>query len=85
MSRVMQMDLTTTSQFVDLTGSGKLFIRVTADTRISFDQFAVDNEPFFTLDAGTTYIFDQPNPFQSQPCYVRTESGTGEMQVLVSG
>lgn len=85
MSRVQKVDLTTTSQYVDLTGAGKLFIRVSADTRIAFDQFAVDNDPYFILDAGTTYIFDQPNPFQGQPCYVRTDSGTGDMRVLVSG
>jgi hypothetical protein len=85
MSRIMKVDLTTASQFVDLTGKGKLFLHVDSDTRLAFDQFAVDNEPYFILEAGTTYIFDQPNPFQAQPCYVRADTGTGTLRALVSG
>lgn len=85
MSRIIKLDLTTADQYIDMTGAGKLFIRVTADTRIAFDQFALTAGDYFLLDAGTTYIFDQPNPFHNQPCFVRTDSGTGEMRVLVSG
>lgn len=85
MSRIIKIDLTTSDQYIDMTGKGKLFIYVTIDTRLAFDQFSLTNEPYFLLLAGTTYIFDQPIPFRGQPCFVRADSGTGTMRVLVSG
>ena len=85
MSRIVVLSLTTGEQYVDMTGGGKLFIYVTADTRLAFDQFSLnDDMDYFLLLGGTTYIFDQPNPFHGQPCFVRADSGTGTMRVLVS-
>jgi len=52
---------------------------------LAFDQFSLnDDMDYFLLLGGTTYIFDQPNPFHGQPCFVRADSGTGTMRVLVS-
>jgi len=87
MARILSASLTTTSQYIDLTGPGKLFLRVTGadDVRIAFDQFSLDNGPYFTLDNGTTFVFDEPNPFMAQNCFVRADSSTATLQVLVSG
>jgi len=87
MARILNVSLTTASQYVDMTGAGKLFVRVAgADSvRLAFDQFSLDNGPYFTLENGTTYIFDQPNPFTSQNCFVRADSSTASLEVLVSG
>ena len=87
MARILNVDLTTTSQYVDFTGPGKLFIRVAGadDVRIAFDQFSLDNGPYFTLENGTTYIFDEPNPFVAQNCFCRAVSSTASLEVLVSG
>ncbi len=87
MARVANIDLTTATQYVDFTGTGKLMIKVSGDNdvRIGFDQYSVDNKPYFTLDAGTTYIFDQPYPFVGQNCFVRADSGTSEIQVMITG
>ena len=84
MSRIIVLSLTTGDQYIDMTGDGKLFVYVTADTRLAFDQFALSNGDYFLLLGGTTYIFDQPNPFHGQPCFVRADTGTGTMRVLVS-
>tara|TARA_R110000824_G_scaffold41947_1_gene124189 strand:- start:1332 stop:1604 length:273 start_codon:yes stop_codon:yes gene_type:complete len=86
MARVQNVDLTTNTQYLDLTGSGKLMLRVgDNDVRLGFDQYSIDNKPYFTLDAGTTYIFDQPYPFVGQNCFVRSDTGTSSLQVLITG
>ena len=87
MARVANIDLTTATQYVDFTGTGKLMIKVSGDNdvRIGFDQYSVDNKPYFTLVAGTTYIFDQPYPFVGQNCFVRADTGTSEIQVMITG
>jgi hypothetical protein len=87
MARILSVDLTTADQYIDLTGPGKLFVRISGadDVRIAFDQFSLSNGPYFTFDNGTSYIFDQPNPFVGQNCWVRADSSTATIQVLVSG
>ena len=87
MARILSISLTTSSQYIDLTGLGKLHMRVSgADTvRIAFDQFSLDNGPYFTLDNGTTYIYDQPNPFHGQNCFVRADSSTATLEVMLTG
>jgi hypothetical protein len=86
MSRILRITLTTDAQFLDLTGAGKCFVRVSgADVRLAFDQFSVDNGNYFTIDDGVTLIFDQPQPFVNQPCFVRADSGTAIIEVLNSG
>ena len=86
MARIMRLTLTTNAQFLDLSGSGKVFLRVTGDdVRLAFDQFSVDNGNYFTIDDGISLILDQPQPFDGQPCFVRADTGTAIIEVLNSG
>ena len=86
MSRILRLSITTEPQFIDMTGEGKCFIRVTGDNvRLAFDQFSVDNGNYFTIDDGVTIIFDQPQPFVNQPCFVRADTGTAVIELLNSG
>jgi len=87
MARILSFSLTTASQYIDLTGPGKLHIRIEGadNVRLAFDQYSLDNGPFFTLDNGTTYIYDEPNPFQRQNCFVRADSSTATLQLMVTG
>ena len=87
MARIANIALTTDSQYVDLTGTGKLMIKVSGanSVRLAFDQFSLDNKPYFTLDIGTTYIFDEPYPFIGQNCFMRSDTGASEVQVMVTG
>ena len=87
MGRIGRIALTTSSQYVDMTGPGKLHLRVSGadNVRISFDQYGLDNGPYFTLDNGSTYIYDEPNPFHGQNCFVRADSSTATLEVMLSG
>ncbi len=87
MARILSFSLDTNSQYVDFTGPGKLHIRIEGadNVRLAFDQFSLDNGPFFTLDNGTTYIYDEPNPFVGQNCFVRADSTTATLQLMVTG
>lgn len=87
MARLGSVNLTTASQFVDLTGPGKLLFRISGadNVRIAFDQFGLDNGPYFTLDNGTTYIFDEPNPFVAQNNFIRADSSTATFEWMVTG
>ena len=85
-SRVQVYNLTTADQFVDLTGAGKVMILVESnDVRIAFDQFALTNGDYFVMKKDTTFVFDQPQPFVNQPCFVRADTGTATLRVMVSG
>ena len=70
MSRILRLTIGTDAQFL---------------VRLAFDQFSVDNGNYFTIDDGVTLIFDQPQPFVNQPCYVRANAGTAVIEVLNSG
>tara|TARA_R110002012_G_scaffold321772_2_gene551269 strand:+ start:5089 stop:5370 length:282 start_codon:yes stop_codon:yes gene_type:complete len=86
LSRIQVYSLTTASQYVDLTGAGKLIILVEgADVRIGFDQMALDDGSYMVLKQDNTFVFDQPQPFVGQPCYVRADSGTATLRIMVSG
>ena len=87
MARIASISLTTTSQYIDMTGPGKLHIRISGsdDVRIAFDQFGLDNGPYFTLDNGATYIYDPPNPFTGQNCFVRADSSTATFEMMLTG
>jgi hypothetical protein len=85
-ARVQVYNLTTDDQFIDLTGAGKVMILVeTNDVRIAFDQFALSNGDYFLLKKDNTFVFDQPQPFVNQPCFVRADTATATLRVLVSG
>tara|TARA_R100001591_G_scaffold91156_1_gene96961 strand:+ start:88 stop:360 length:273 start_codon:yes stop_codon:yes gene_type:complete len=85
-SRVQVYNLTTNSQFIDLTGAGKVMILIESnDVRIAFDQFALTNGDYFVMKKDNTFVFDQPQPFVNQPCFVRADTGTATMRVMVSG
>ena len=85
-SRVQVYNLTTADQFVDLTGAGKVMILGESnDVRIAFDQFALTNGDYFVMKKDNTFVFDQPQPFVNQPCFVRADTGTATLRVLVSG
>tara|TARA_R100000781_G_C4070612_1_gene124346 strand:+ start:791 stop:1048 length:258 start_codon:yes stop_codon:yes gene_type:complete len=81
------MELTTTPQYVDFTGAGKLFINVRGadNVRVAYDQHSVSAGPYFTLYNGASYIFDEPNPFIKQNCWIRADSTTASIEFLVSG
>ena len=87
MGRIASISLTTTSQYVDLTGPGKLHMRISGadNVRIAFDQFSLENGPYFTLDNGTSYIYDEPNPYHGQNCFVRADSSTATLAVMLPG
>ena len=87
MARISRISLTTSSQSVDLTGPGKLHLRISGvdNVRIAFDQFSLDNGPYFTLDNGTTYIYDEPNPFIAQNCFVRAVESTATFEMMLTG
>lgn len=87
MARISSISLTTSSQYVDMTGGGKLHLRISGadNVRLAFDQFSLENGPYFTLDNGTTYIYDQPNPFTAQNCFVRADSSTATIEVMLTG
>ena len=87
MARIGSVTLDTGSQYVDLTGPGKLHFRISGadNVRIAFDQFSLDNGPYFTLDNGTTYIYDEPNPFVGQNCFIRADSSTATFEWMVTG
>ena len=87
MARIGSVSLDTGSQYVVLTGPGKLHFRISGadNVRIAFDQFSLDNGPYFTLDNGTTYIYDEPNPFVGQNCFIRADSSTATFEWMVTG
>tara|TARA_R100001244_G_C5080794_1_gene113839 strand:- start:34 stop:309 length:276 start_codon:yes stop_codon:yes gene_type:complete len=87
MARISSISLSTSAQYVDLTGPGKLHLRISGadNVRIAFNQFSLDNGPYFTLDNGTTYIYDEPNPFIGQNCFVRADSSTATFEVMLTG
>ena len=87
MGRIASISLPTTSQYVDLTGPGKLHMRISGadNVRIAFDQFSRENGPYFTLDNGTSYIYDEPNPYHGQNCFVRADSSTATLEVMLTG
>lgn len=87
MARIQQISLTTASQYIDLTGEGKLHIRISGadNVRIAFDEFSLENGPYFTLDNGVTLIYDQPYPFVGQNCFVRADSSTATIQTMITG
>ena len=62
MARIGSVSLTTASQYVDLTGPGKLHFRISGadNVRIAFDQFSLDNGPYFTLDNGDVVVVKNP-------------------------
>ena len=79
MARIGSVTLDTGSQYVDLTGPRKLHFRISGadNVRIAFDQFSLDN--------GTTYIYDEPNPFVGQNCFIRADSSTATFEWMVTG
>ena len=87
MARIASLSLTTSSQYVDMTVAGILHFRISGadNVRIAFDHFSLDNGPYITLDNGTTYIYDEPNPFIGQNCFVRADSSTATIEVMVTG
>ena len=85
-ARIQVYSLTTADQYVDLTGAGKLMMIVeTNDVRIAFDQYALGSGDYFLLKKDNTYVFDQPQPFVGQPCFVRADSGAATLRIMVSG
>lgn len=87
MGRIASISLSTDSQYVDMTGPGKLHLRISGadNVRLALDQFSLDNGPYFTLDNGSTYIYDEPNPFSGQNCWVRADSSTATLEVMLTG
>tara|TARA_R100000388_G_C7160718_1_gene119069 strand:- start:68 stop:343 length:276 start_codon:yes stop_codon:yes gene_type:complete len=86
LSRIQVYSLTTDSQYVDLTGAGKLIMLVEGgDIRLAFDQIALSDGNYMVLKQDNTFVFDQPQPFVGQPCFVRADAGTATLRILVSG
>jgi len=86
LSRIQVYSLTTATQYVDLTGAGKLIMLVEGgDVRLAFDQVALGDNDYMVLKQDNTFVFDQPQPFVGQPCYVRADTGTATLRILVSG
>lgn len=86
LSRIQVYSLTTATQYVDLTGAGKLIMLVEGgDVRLAFDQVALGDGDYMVLKQDNTFVFDQPQPFVGQPCYVRADTGTATLRILVSG
>ena len=58
---VNKYEFAASSQYVDVTGGGKVFIYVEGqDVRMGLDQYSVENEPYFVILDGTTLILDYP-------------------------
>jgi len=71
-TRMSRYDVSTTSLALDLgSGASKVILKAgAADIRIAYDYQNFSNNQYFTLEAGTTLILDQPVPTQSQLVYV---------------
>ena len=58
---INKYEFAASSQYVDVTGGGKVFIYVSGqDVRMGLDQYSVENEPYFVILDGTTLILDYP-------------------------
>lgn len=83
---IQKYSLSTSEQYADITGGGKVFIYVTGDdVRIALDQPSISSNYFLILD-GTTLILDYPLGIDA-PIWVRQNSdgATGvEMRVLIT-
>ena len=75
---INKYSLTTSSQYVDITGGGKVFIYVTGDdVRFALDQYSVENEPYFLILDGTTLILDYPLGIDAPVWFRADDSGSG--------
>ena len=72
----------TSSQYVDLTSGGKVFIYVTGqDVRFSLDQQGVDGENWFPILDGQTLVLDFPIGIDA-PVWFRAEDTGGAAVTL---
>jgi hypothetical protein len=84
---IQNYTLTTSSQYVDITGGGKVFIYATGDdVRFALDQYSVENGPYFLILDGTTLILDYPLGIDA-PVWFRADDaggGTVTLRTLVT-
>ena len=83
---IQKYSLSTTEQYADITGGGKVFLFVDGDdVRIALDQPSISSNYFLILD-GTTLILDYPLGIDA-PIWVRqnSDSATGvTMRVMIT-
>ncbi len=79
---INKYQFSTSSQYVDVTGGGKVFLYVTGqDCRFALDQFSVENDNYFVILDGQTLILDYPIGIDA-PIWFRAEDTGGATVTL---
>ena len=84
-TRITRYTVTTAALGISI-GSGKSKVILQAgdaDIYMAYDPLDFDNEKYFTVQAGTSIILDQPVPSQTQLVYVQS-TGTTTLEVWIT-